>query len=668
MILGKIIGKSSTTEFKFAITGNAKKFQYIQILSQENFVLAQIIEIEKEREAVAHCVIIGYRDVSNVLRGLRYPFEQGVEVLEAQDEFIKEILGLKQEKSFAFIGNLDGHENLKIFLDINKLLTKHICILAKSGSGKSYVVGVLLEELLERNVPVVVIDPHGEYSTLKLPNDDKKDIENLQKINLKPAGYLKKIIEFSPDIESNIDSKPLKLDTSNLTPHELIKMLPGKLTSIQLGTLYSSLNSMSNTKIDLNELLLSLELQESNAKWTLINIIEYIQKLNLFSDIPTQINEIVQSGKLSIINLRGVQQDIQEIIVYKLLNDMFIQRKKGNIPPFFLVIEEAHNYIPERSFGETKSSGVIRQIFSEGRKFGLGACLISQRPSRVDKSAISQCSTQIILKTSNPNDVRAISNSVEGITQETEKEIVNLPIGTALITGIVDLPLLVNIRPRTTRHGGTAVKILDETNEKKENEEINKSLLASGEIIPLINQKITQEDFKIIYGVKQVKIKLVPCMLVNCYKDGEFNLLINLHNGHIINELENGTGVPLTANKTNLTPKESRIFYLALGLKSFTAAEIFSKSGVNFSEIYDMLNLLTNKGYLVKNENKYAVNEKFSHMADLREYRLYEKIDYNQITFDQKLESAYNADELKDLIGKFVKVKDSKDCFLVLYE
>lgn len=662
MILGRIIGRSSTIEFKFLITGNAKKFQYVQALSQENFVLGQIIEIEKEKDAIAHCIVLGYRDVSGVLRGLRFPFEQGIEVLEAETDFIKGVLGLKEDRLFAYIGNLDGHDDIRIHLDINKLLTKHICILAKSGSGKSYLVGVLLEELLEKNVPIIVIDPHGEYNTLKLPNDNKMDTEKLEKAGLKTIGYLKKIIEFSPDIETNTDSRALRLDVTNLTPNELIKMLPGKLTSMQLGTLYASLSYINSSKIDLNELLMALELQESNAKWTLINIIEYLQKLNLFSETPTKINEIAQSGKLSIINLRGVQQDIQEVIVYKLLNDLFLQRKKGNIPPFFLVIEEAHNYIPERNFGESKSSGVIRQIFSEGRKFGLGACLVSQRPSRVDKSAISQCSTQIILKTTNPNDVRAIASSVEGITQETENEITNLSIGTALVTGIVDMPLLVSIRPRKTRHGGSAVKILDE-----EKETLDEDLINSGEIMPLINQKITVDDYKIIYNVKEIKIKLVPCVLITCYKEGEFCLLINLNNGHVVKELEDGSGVALTNTKSNLTPKESKIFSTALSLKNFTAAELFAKSGANFSEVYDMINLLTNKGYLIKTESRYEVNKKFAFLNDLNEYRIYEKIQYGKVDYMERLETRYNQDELKELIGKFVKVKDLKECFLVVY-
>ncbi len=662
MILGKTIGKTSTTGFDFVITGDAKKFQYVQLMSQENFVLGQIIEIEKEKEAIAQCIVLGYRDLGGVLRNLRVPLEPGIEVLEAQDEMIRNVLGLKEDLTYAYIGKLDGHDNIKVFLDINKLLTKHICILAKSGSGKSYAVSVLLEELLEKNVPVVVIDPHGEYNTLKLPNDNKRDIELFDNFGIKAAGYLKKIVEFSPDIETNIGTIPLKLDARNLTARELIRILPSKLTNIQIGTLYSSLNSLDD-KIDLNELILALEMQESNAKWTLISIVEYLKKSDLFSDSPTEMNEIVRSGKLSIINLRGVQQDIQEIIVYKLLNDLFMERKKGNIPPFFLVIEEAHNYIPERNFGETKSSAVIRQIFSEGRKFGLGACLISQRPSRVDKSAISQCSTQIILKTTNPGDVKAISSSVEGITLETEKEIVNLPVGTALITGIVDMPLLVNIRPRKTRHGGESIKIFEE--EKIEPQE---NIADDKEILPLINQKITVDDFKIIYNVKDVKIKLISCMMIKCYKEGDFNLLLNLNNGHIVKELEDGTGASINLGKTTLTNKESKIFSLALTLKKFSAAELFSKSGVNFSEVYDMLNLLTNKGYLERMDNKYEVNKRFLFLSDIREFNCYEKIQYGKINFQNVLEAKFNPEDIKEFINRFAKVKEAKECFLVIFE
>src|SRR5690606_18268650 len=132
-------------------------------------------------------------------------------------------------------------------------------------------------------------------------------------------------------------------------------------------------------------------------------------------------------------------------------------------------------------------------IASEGRKFGISIAIISQRPSRVDKNVISQASTQIILKVTNPNDIKAIENSVEGLTQETQKEIRNIPIGTAMITGIADLPLFVDIRPRKTKHGGETVTAIipdEETTKEVESHE--------GELLPIIQQHTTLQDLKLI--------------------------------------------------------------------------------------------------------------------------------------------------------------------------
>src|SRR3989344_3060198 len=386
MILGNIIGKANTKEFKFLVKGNARKFEYVQVMHRDNYyVLAQILEIEKDLEQeIAICGLIGFRD-NNKLKHINIPLEIGSEVLYAQDDFVKEVLGLVEEKG-AYIGVVDGRENIKVFLDINKMLTKHLSVIAKTGTGKSFFSGVIVEELIDKNVPILIIDPHGEYPSLK---EASKEIEELNKFGIKAKGYLNKIQEFSPDISINREAKPLKLNNKNL---------------------------------------------------------------------------------------KGIDPEIQEVVVYKLVKDLFEERKKGNIPPFFLLIEETHNFVPERSFGEAKSSGILRQLASEARKFGIGAGFVSQRPSRVDKNVLSQCGTQVIFKITNPNDIKAVVNSVEGITMHTENEISNIPIGTAMITGVVDLPLFVKIRARKTKHGGEAVKIFDEEKEEEKDKDLTQEI------------------------------------------------------------------------------------------------------------------------------------------------------------------------------------------------
>ncbi len=458
MLLGKIFGKVTTKEFKFLVEHETHKFEYIQIFHPVyEYVLCQVMEIEKQEDmTTASCQVVGYKDKEGKIKKIKIPFEPGSEVFLAENKFIGEVIKLEESDSGAYIGKLDGRD-INIYLDLKKLLTKHVAILAKSGSGKSYTVGVLLEEIIAKKVPLLIIDPHGEYSSMRLENNHLDEIKHMSAFGIKPEKF---IINEYGETTLNPRVRPLKI-SSKLSAKELIEMLPVKLSSSQLGVLYSATQNMKND-CDFDSVLYKLQEEESNIKWNLISIIEQLRDTGLFSPAPTPYHELVKSQGCSIINFRGIPPEIQDIIVYKLTKDLFELRKQNKIPPFFLVVEEAHNYCPERSFGEKKSSKILRTIASEGRKFGLGLCVVSQRPARVDKSVISQCSTQIIMKITNPNDLKAVSSSVEGITSATEKEVQDISIGTALITGITDVPLFVRVRPRKSLHGGHAVDILSQ--------------------------------------------------------------------------------------------------------------------------------------------------------------------------------------------------------------
>jgi DNA helicase HerA-like ATPase len=679
MILGRITGKVSTNHFKFQIDGDAKKFEYVQVMHGNNhYFLAQIMEIEKDTErAIASCNVLGYRNEEGLLRGLRTPTEPGTEVLKAEDDLIKEILGLEKKGGSAYIGTLDGKEKLKVHIDLNRLLTKHVVILAKSGSGKSFLAGDLIEEILEHRVPVVIIDPHGEYNTIKYPNPKHKDL--MERFSITPKGYLQAVQEFSPDTESNPEAKKLKLSNKGITPGELIHLLPAKLSNSQTGILYSAIKNLGNNA-NFDELVFELETQEENSsKWTLINIIDYVRKLNLFSDSYTTMSELVQPDKVSIINLKGTSPELQEVVVYKLVNDLFRERKKGNIPPFFLLIEEAHNFVPERSFGEAKSSAIIRQVAAEGRKFGLGLGVISQRPSRLEKSVISQCSTQFILKVTNPNDLKAISHSVEGITAETEREIKNIPIGTALITGVLDLPIFVNVRPRRSKHGGEAVNIFTTPTEepegeiKEENfeEQVKEFEDVKGEMLPVIQPKITKEDLKLMSEKPlDIETTIIPCAMLKCNQgEDDFNILIDLSKAQIVNDMDEITGFSLLDLKLeDISPQQNRIFQVALKLGDFKPAELFAKSGVQFSELYDIITILSDKGYLEKYEDSYRISDSLKLFSNLQEAACFEKVDYARVEYDQKLDKKYNLEKIKEFLAKFVNVKEVKECWLIKYE
>ncbi|MBC8500522.1 MAG: ATP-binding protein [Nanoarchaeota archaeon] len=640
MILGQIVGKVTPTNFSFKLEKETKKFEYIQVYhGVYDYVLCQIVELERTKDGtIAKCKTIGYQDKDGKVKQIRIPFEPGAEVLESDDEFIKRIISLEDEGKGAYIGKLEG-KDINVYLDLKKLLTKHCAVLAKSGAGKSYTVGVLIEEILDKKIPLLIIDPHGEYSKMRFENTDDK--EKLEKFGLKPQGY--EVKEYG-DPEVNEGVIPLKL-TKDITNSELIHLLPAKLSSTQVGVLYSALKNID--ELNFNQLLLELEKDESAAKWTIINVIEYLSNLNIFSDSPTPYSELISPGNCSIINVKGMPPDIQEIIVYKLCKDLFELRKKNELPPFFLVLEEAHNFCPERSFGEAKSSKILRTIASEGRKFGLGFCVISQRPARVDKSVLSQCTTQMIMKVTNPNDLKAISNSVEGITAESESEIQNLPVGTALVSGVVDIPLFVNIRPRKSMHGGEAVNILDE--EERDVIEDLKSF-EKRDLIPVIKPRTTVKDIKLMSDKEvKVKVKLIPAALVTCTdKEGDFNVLIELVDGSIVVDKEKFV-IKKLPDMNHLTSQEISVLKKAFGKQALSDDEAKS---------------LIDKGYL-KDDGSLSNDYIFS---KLRNHASYDNIEFLSMTYDEKLEPVLTEETVRKKLSNIAEIKAYKECFIVKHE
>ena len=460
--LAQMTGKSDVYKCCVEIHGDVKNYDFLKIEHFEDGpVLCQVYNIERQLNIMTGFVkIIGFKK-SGVLQRIRKPFSTDANIQVAEDDFIEEVLGLNKidKEEGAFLGTLEHHKDLKVILDLRKILQKHVSILAKSGAGKSYTVGVLLEEIISKGIPVVILDPHSEYHTLKSPNTNERDLIRLKEQGLKPTHFAEQVNLFSPDTEINKGMEEITLDIAKLQPHDLVDNLPDKITPAQKSLIMTVLSNLSG-QINLDELTFNLSNEESNNKWDLIAKIERLKKLKLYSKDPTPLDKIVKHGTASIISFKGVDPFVKETLVTGLLTQLFEARKKEEIPPFFLVLEEAHNFAAEKGSGTiSKSLNIIRTLAGEGRKFGLGLCVISQRPAKVDKSVLSQCGTQIVMKVTNPNDLKSILSSCEGLDVSSANEVSQLNIGTCMLTGIIDTPLKVNVRARKTMHGGEGVSI-----------------------------------------------------------------------------------------------------------------------------------------------------------------------------------------------------------------
>ncbi|MCX6769242.1 MAG: ATP-binding protein, partial [Candidatus Micrarchaeota archaeon] len=192
--------------------------------------------------------------------------------------------------------------------------------------------------------------------------------------------------------------------------------------------------------------------KKDNVKRPLIAWLSELRALRLFSttDSP-KFQEVISPGRLAVFDLSEIDNaKKKQLLVSYICRRLFKLRKKEKIPPFLLIVEEAHNFAPEKmDRRQALAKSPIIAIAREGRKFGACLCLISQRPVQLATTALAQCNTNIILRITNPFDIDHVGQSCEGIDKAMLDSITTLRVGEALVVGeAVGSPVFVKIRKR----------------------------------------------------------------------------------------------------------------------------------------------------------------------------------------------------------------------------
>ena len=379
-----------------------------------------------------------------MIKRMTFPPSPGTRVRIASNENLQRFLNFDKE-SGLLLGQID-HHNLPVKLNMSALLKKHLAILALSGGGKSYLVSVLFEELLERKkeagrLATIVFDPHGEYGSFAVPPKDKSQRDYSRQTRL-------------------VKARDIKIGVPKLSVGIISGIIPG-LSGPQKRDLARVLNDLKKQMkeglgpFDLSDLRDAISRDESikeNSKGPLLGWIGSLHELYLFGKTDTpSIPDLIKPGQLTVIDLSDtINIKKKQVIVSYFAQRIFNERRKKTVPPFLMVLEEAHQFVPERVSAETAiSRSIIRTIAREGRKFGASICLVSQRPVQLDTTALSQCNTQIILRITNPYDLKHISESSEGLDKRSEDMITSLRVGEALIVGeATHFPLFFKVRAR----------------------------------------------------------------------------------------------------------------------------------------------------------------------------------------------------------------------------
>ena len=174
-------------------------------------------------------------------------------------------------------------------------------------------------------------------------------------------------------------------------------------------------------------------------------------------------------GQCTVLQLVDIAENEQQVIVGTLLRRAILARMATHknevtdptseryLPfPIFVLLEEAHRFAPAGQ--SVVSTNVLKQILSEGRKFGVGVGLITQRPGKLDADVLSQCMTQFIMRIVNPIDQDTIAKTVEGAGRRMLDELPALTKGQLIVSGVaINTPVMCQVRKRLTR---TAAKPL----------------------------------------------------------------------------------------------------------------------------------------------------------------------------------------------------------------
>ena len=376
-----------------------------------------------------------------------FPPSPGTKVRIAQKETLEKFLGLDLERGLR-LGEIE-HHGVSVKLNLSRLLQKHLAVLAMSGAGKSYFTSVLFEELLSRKkddgrIAVIVMDAHGEYKNFADPvtGPAYKDFSSVTRY-VKATEIQIGVPKLSMGLLSTIlpgISSPQKRDLSRIIEKLKSQMREGTgpfdFTDVK-GAIFSDSEMKDNTKQALTGWIMSLE------------------QMGLFgrTDSPS-LNDLVSPGKLTIIDLSEIiDMKKKQIIVAYYAYKLFSERRHKKICPFNLVLEEAHQFAPEKVSKESAvSRGIVETIAREGRKFGASITLISQRPINLSATALSQCNTHIILRVTNPYDIDHIGKTSEGLDSRSLQMITTMRTGEALIVGeAVNFPVFFKVRKRLSQ-------------------------------------------------------------------------------------------------------------------------------------------------------------------------------------------------------------------------
>lgn len=383
-------------------------------------------------------------------KGLTIGIIKNTEVLyDEMDDELKGVLETFEEEK------TEPQKDVPFILNINSMHEyPHIGIFGGSGSGKSFGLRVLLEELMKKKIPTIVLDPHYEMEFGDSSNYDFKDKYNkfmvgrdigvqFSEIN---GMELKIMLSAVSDLTESMEATVDIIHRKGGTAEGLEALIDNLIEAIDLGrdSIQKEIEMASGEELShyvhLEDLLNKYERKVNMMSlrgigWRLKQLINQ----GIFNrNIDLLLNSLME-GKLVVV--QGSTKLINTFSTY-LLNKTYRLRRDykdslsvgGNADyfvPFIIVTDEAHNFAPKAIPSPTKS--VLREISQEGRKYGVFLVLATQRPTLLDETITAQLNTKFIFRTVRAQDIDTIRSETD-ISPEESKRLPYLTTGDVFVS------------------------------------------------------------------------------------------------------------------------------------------------------------------------------------------------------------------------------------------
>lgn len=402
--------------------------------------------------------ILGYIDelkkCKTVIPAL--PPEPGTEVYEAAPEDLQTIFS-PAGSEWIRVGTLLRNTQVDARVNVDKIVSRHLAILAMTGMGKSNLVSLVAKETGKINGTVVIFDYHDDYSTLDIGNI------NLMNARINPrllsADKLAEVIEIQENASNQMHvlREALTTEVKQRQGNDFWDALMSGAATAGSDKLYKEASAKVVDKID-------------DAKRRFQDILDP----GLADPLA-----LVKNGKINIINLVGLTERQANIVVSFYLEELLDDRKiatdlkKGQkkeskkeprfVAPVLVVIEEAHVFIPNDEDTDTKY--FASKVAREGRKFGLGLVIVSQRPRGIDANILSQMGSLAVMRMIQHDDQAHVSAASEALSRDLIDQLTSLNPGEAIFAGQwVNLPTFVKVDEVRERKIGGDQKAVEEWN------------------------------------------------------------------------------------------------------------------------------------------------------------------------------------------------------------